>query len=507
MQLPINIDVILNQHIIESDRIEFKKGWNPKAVLHTLCAFANDFHNLGGGYIIIGVEERNGSPVLPPIGINQEEIDNIQKQILFLGHKIKPSYIPRVYPYKMDDKYILVIWAPGGFDRPYKAPKSDFGEDKELRYYVRKNSSTVQASHLEERELMEISRRVPFDDRVNFEATLEDLEFSLIYDFLKKIKSGLLAEADKMPFSQLCKRMNIVHGADESLRPLNIGLLFFNQSPQKFFPQTQIDIVELPDGSGGDLLREKIVTGPIDKMVKDTLSHLKHRIIEEVIIKNDENEEAERIFNVPYPALEEAIVNAVYHRDYQIREPIEVRILPDEITIASYPGPDRSIALEALKTGSFIARCYRNRRIGDFFKELELTEGRGTGIPKILMAMKANGSPAPSFESNEDRTYFVVRLPLHPKTIDKTHLRILAEPEWRFPVNSNEYKILKLLHTGPLSKKELATQLGQSSVTGQLNRIIKLLLEERFIDRTIPKKPQSRLQQYKITKKGNKLIS
>lgn len=69
---------------------------------------------------------------------------------------------------------------------------------------------------------MEISRRVPFDDRVNYDATLDDLEFSLIYDFLKKIKSGLLTEANKIPFVQLCKRMNIVHGPDEMLRPLRV---------------------------------------------------------------------------------------------------------------------------------------------------------------------------------------------------------------------------------------------------------------------------------------------
>lgn len=43
MQLPININAILDKHVIESERVEFKKGWNPKAVLHTLCAFANDF--------------------------------------------------------------------------------------------------------------------------------------------------------------------------------------------------------------------------------------------------------------------------------------------------------------------------------------------------------------------------------------------------------------------------------------------------------------------------------
>ena len=66
MDLPININDILQARTVESERLEFKKGWNPLAVLHTLCAFANDFHNWGGGYIVIGVEESDGQPVLPP---------------------------------------------------------------------------------------------------------------------------------------------------------------------------------------------------------------------------------------------------------------------------------------------------------------------------------------------------------------------------------------------------------------------------------------------------------
>ena len=58
-----------------------------------------------------------------------------------------------------------------------------------------------------------------------------------------------------------------------------------------------------------------------------------------------------------------------------------------------------------------VGRRYRNRRIGEFLKELDLTEGRSTGIPKILREMAANGSPAPEFDSDEDRTYYLVRLP------------------------------------------------------------------------------------------------
>ena len=40
-------------------------------------------------------------------------------------------------------------------------------------------------------------------------------------------------------------------------------------------------------------------------------------------------------------------------------------------------------------------------------------EGRSTGIPKVLRVMEENGSPAPEFETDEDRTYFLIRLPVH----------------------------------------------------------------------------------------------
>jgi ATP-dependent DNA helicase RecG len=108
------------------------------------------------------------------------------------------------------------------------------------------------------------------------------------------------------------------------------------------------------------------------------------------------------------------LVNAVYHRSYEEREPIEVRISLEELVILSFPGPDRSIRLEDLQAGRAVSRRYRNRRIGEFLKELDLTEGRATGIPKILKVMAANGSPAPLFETDDDRTSFVIRLPSHP---------------------------------------------------------------------------------------------
>lgn len=67
--LPINIQNLLRHRTVESERIEYKAAWNPDAVIRTLCAFANDFENLGGGYIVIGQDcDASGRPVAPPVG-------------------------------------------------------------------------------------------------------------------------------------------------------------------------------------------------------------------------------------------------------------------------------------------------------------------------------------------------------------------------------------------------------------------------------------------------------
>ena len=131
------------------------------------------------------------------------------------------------------------------------------------------------------------------------------------------------------------------------------------------------------------------------------------------LCKSMSQAEAIRFFNYPYQAIEEALVNAVYHRGFDIREPVEVRIMEDRIHIVSYPGPDRSISEKSIEDKNIIARKYRNRRIGEFLKELKLTEGRNTGIPKIKRALKNNGSKEPEFETNETRDYFITTLFIH----------------------------------------------------------------------------------------------
>ena len=240
MKLPINIENLLASRSVEWERLEFKAGWNPKAVLHTICAFANDFHNLGGGYIIIGVGEVNGRPVLPPKGLPAKQLDTIQKEIIELGYRIVPYYHPIIAPFEINGKHILVLWAAGGQTRPYKAPASLAKDKKEYAYYIRKGPVTVRAGHQDEIELMSLAATIPFDDRMNQSTDLNKLDLGLIRAYLKQIDSDLFLESAGLDFDLLCRQMNIVDGPDEFIQPKNVGLMFFNDAPSHFFPQTQI---------------------------------------------------------------------------------------------------------------------------------------------------------------------------------------------------------------------------------------------------------------------------
>ena len=415
--LPINIDELLNGQIVEWERLEFKEGWNPESFIHTASAFANDINNWGGGYLILGVKEEDGQPVFPPAGLAPNKIDAIQKEILELGYRIRPQYNPIVAPVVFQEKMILVIWCPGGQTRPYQAPES-LVKNAPYAYYIRRNSSTVKAQTKDMHKLHEIANQVPFDDRLCHQAKLTDLNMMLIKDFLREVKSDLVSEVDKVPFTHLCRQMQIVQGPEECLKPLNIGILMFNDQPEKFFPYAQIDIVEFHDEIG-DSFSEKIFRGPIHIQLKESLRYLQSILIKEEVRKRPDRAEADRFYNYPYVALEEVLANAIYHKDYAQREPIEVSIHSDRIEILSFPGPLSPLKIEDLNKGNVRVRTYRNRRIGDFLKELHLTEGRCTGVPKIRHAMVANGSPLPVFATDESYNFLLVTLPIHPEALKK----------------------------------------------------------------------------------------
>lgn len=506
MALPINVSDLINRRVIESARIEYKGDWNPEPILHSICAFANDIDNWGGGYIIIGIDEENGMPKLPVKGLNKNSIDRINKELLQKCNLIEPRYIPIVEQTTYEGKEIIVLWVPGGSDRPYKCPAA-FPTEKAAKsekvYYIRKMSNSIRANQLEEKELFMLANNQPYDDRPNPTARIEDLKSSLISEFLYTVNSDLYDRSLSQPISETAVSMHLIGGPSEWKRPLNVGLMFFNERPDDFFPYARIEVVDKPDPTGIGMT-EKIFSGPLDRQLRDALSYIKNYIIKEKVIKLPDQAEAVRIFNLPYAAVEESLSNAVYHKSYQIGEPITVTVTPDRMEITSLPGPDRTITNDDLQNRRLISRRYRNRRIGDFLKELKLVEGRNTGIPTILHAMETNGSDMPLFETDEDRTYFTVLLPIHKRFLQTEATTVPKKKQRRNLAEVKKFVVITLEENGNLSTSELVKELGYTKVTSTLSKALKELMDEGTVRYLEPEKIHSRNQKICLVKTMNK---
>jgi ATP-dependent DNA helicase RecG len=493
MSLLINIEDLLSGQIVEGSRMEFKEGWNPGTIMRTVCAFANDFENEGSGYIVVGVEEANGKPVRPVKGFDPNEFDNVQKQMIGYCNLIQPCYFPKLSLEEVDGKHVLVVWVPAGSNRPYQVPDDVLSKTKVYNYRIRQYSSSIVPNDDQKLELIELTAKIPYDDRVNSQASINDLSKSLMREHLESTKSKLFEESESMTVVELAEKMNLCQGANEHVFPKNVGLLMFSKNPQKYFNEARIDLVEFPEGLAGAAFNEKIYSGPIQKQLTDVLSYIQTNVIKTKIIKHPTREESERIFNYPFNAIEEALSNAVYHRNYELREPVEVRILPDSIEIISYSGVDASLKKSDFDKGVVRARRYRNRRIGEFLKELRLTEGRGTGIPTIKRALYENGSFPPSFDTDDpDRRHFIIEIPMHPRFTYEAVTIDLADRE----------KAILAFCAAPKSRQEILDYLGLKNQYNNYKRTIFPLLEKRFLQYTIPENPTDKNQRYLMTNEG-----
>lgn len=413
-------------------------------------------------------------------------------------------------------------------------PDDVLAKHKTYNYRIRQYSNSVVPNSEQEAELIQLTAKIPFDDRVNSRANIDDLSFALMREHLSKTKSKLYTESISMTTEELARAMNLCEGTKEHLFPKNIGLLMFSENPKKFFPGVQIDVVEFPYGIGAKEFNEKTFEVAIQKQLTDALSYLKTNVIKGKVKKYADREQSDKIYNYPYDALEEALANAVYHRNYELRDPIEVRVLPDAIEIISYNGVDPSLKQADFEKGIIRIRRYRNRRIGEFLKELDLTEGRGTGIPTIINAMKNNGSHPSIFETDEpERRYFVCELPLHPayKNNSNQVSNQVSKKGLQFSIDSimllgelpDEKSIAKYSSTAkelsakqknvleysssPKKKKEIMEGcLDLSNQTKNFNKYIEPLLKLKLLQRTLPNKPNSQHQKYFTTHAGKVVL-
>ena len=121
----------------------------------------------------------------------------------------------------------------------------------------------------------------------------------------------------------------------------------------------------------------------------------------------------------------------------------------------NFPGIDRSISEKTIAEGKrFVSRYYRNRRLGEFLKELDLSEGHSSGIPTIQEELEKNGSPRAEFFTDEDRRAMRIRIPIHPAFLENND-EDSAENSYEKATNKlskkkkeQYHKILKLMADG-----------------------------------------------------------
>ncbi len=478
--VPIDVKDLIAGGVVEDVRTEYKRGWNPERILHTICAFANDLDAYGGGYIVVGVDYENGYPEV--VGLDRSAIDGMLKELVGMTNLIEPYYGPVTEVCDVDGRTVLVLWCPTGPSRPYSCPTrySNDGVKGERAPYVRKMSSTIRAKRDDERRLYDDSRRHPFDLEVNHSASIGDIRDSLVMDFLYRVRSSLYQHPPNTK-AELCSNMRIVDGPPEDLRPLNVGLMFFNDQPHRFFERAFIDLVDKPVPTG-DGMTEMRFTGPLDRQIIDALNVLENRYIQERVYKSDDVPQARRIKNYPVVAVRELLVNAVYHKSYEIWEPVRVTITPDSIEFLNYPGPSRKVSDEDLRSNRISVGIYRNLRVGDYLKELDLAESRFTGLPKVVKALEDNGSPPLRIVTDEDRSYFKAILSIHPDFLRT------SEPEGE----TMEERIMSLLESrGCMSVGSICEALGYRSVNKRVKGCIDGMIADGTVSLLYPDKPRS----------------
>jgi len=158
-----------------------------------------------------------------------------------------------------------------------------------------------------------------------------------------------------------------------------------------------------------------------------------------------------------------------------------------------------------------VCRHYRNRRIGEFLKEMDMTEGRSTGFPKIYRAMETNGSPTPLFETDKNNSYFLATLPIHPAflkdssnseenpnviveyiknpdTDKKEEKKGKKNPKIQdFKLDKLTLKLLDLLLSNPEMTREQMSEILGLSRSG-IYRKLKILKQSDYIERIGSKK-------------------
>jgi predicted HTH transcriptional regulator len=428
----------------ESERVEWKKNVaDIDQVIKTIVAFANDISNLGGGYVVCGAEEgtdEHGFQKVFYTGLTASRLKEIEGKVLKdCRKKVTPPIIPitEEIPVEENRRVLVFIIAATGNAHSYRAGSKDSST-----YYIRVGRDTLEARNSLLTELLIKKNQLePWDRRINKSANTSEIDLIILREYLqemglwssKKSIEDFITDKDSLSsfIPPLAGKADLI---DEP-RPRNFTIIMFGKNPLKFFPgaYTIFSIYRGKDRSEPTAERYQI-TGTIVQQTKRLIELLNT----EAYTAFDKTTDIPNQVKYPIRALQEAVVNALVHRDYESNQPTRITVFIDRIEINSPGSLPRAINKEKFIEGK-ASPYWRNQSLAYFFNKLQLAQAEGQGIPTILRLMKEKGCPSPVFEFDPESV--VCTLPAHPR---HQLMRELTEIENKIVIGNKEEALEKL---------------------------------------------------------------
>ena len=469
----------------ESKTLEFKRDLSsPRSVLRTLVAFANS----AGGHLIIGVaDDRKIIGVENPLD-EEERLSNL------IADSISPRLVPSIEMITVEGKTLLVVEVFLSGMRPHFLK----AEGQQSGTYVRLGSTNRLADPQLIAELQRGVAGVSFDALPMPELTLDALD-------LKAIAKDF--EGRNSIDERTLQSLRIMVKEQGKLVPSQGGILLYGLDRRQFFDDAWIQCGRFMGDDKADIFDHIDIHSPLPKAVDEIMLFLKKHAMRGADFSEIRRKD---IWSIPVKILREVVINALVHADYSHQgSPIRVAFFDNRIEIESpgllLPG----LTVEDIKQG---VSQIRNPVIARVFRELELVEQWGSGIPGIFRIAKAENLPEPTIEELAGRVRFTLILPkILPLTREQSRKGGLESTQVTGQVTGQveawSFDVLKICLDQPRTSAEIQKVTGiRHRETFQRNYLDRLL-SEQILERTIPEKPNSRLQKYRLTDKGRKQIS
>ena len=467
----------------ESDRVEFKKSTGQRtAAMKTVCGMLNGL----GGFVMFGVTDKGGL-------VGQEVTAKTMADVSAELNRIDPPAFPDIETTNLESgQSIIILRVPGGGGL----------YTYDGRPYLRKMSTTslMPKSEYERRlvERMHTTRR--WENQPADQVSIKDLDEDEIQLALSTaIDTGRMERPRKTDAKSILTGLGLI--IDGRLTNAAVALFGKSSRLESIYPQCSLRLGRF---RGLDRLAEfddnRQYWGHAFSLLQRAESFIKdHMPVSGKVLPN-------RMRRVDRPkyhprAIREALANAFCHRDYSVPgASLTVGVYDNRMEVIN-PG-----TLHFGITPKKLAMPHEskpwNPLIANVFYRAGIIEKWGTGTLNIIEWCKENGNPPPEWHV---RTGSVV---LTFKTLvseSGKQPESQLESQLELQLGSIRDRVIRLLSKEILSKSEISKRLGQKRISGQLNKVMKELLAEKIIGYTIPEKPASRLQKYKLIKKHKEI--